>query len=393
MEKPIRTKDDLHMMQQLPLDIKVRMSKSRIADAVYKFGSDGLYISFSGGKDSTVLLDIVREDWPDIPAVFSNTGLEYPEIQKFVRTKENVTIVTPKMQFPEVISTYGYPMISKEVAEAIYYARRIKTTGEKNRVRRALNGELNLHEGLKTQESKRREMLAEHMENNGEKSRYNKEKWKPAAQELPFMISHYCCNVMKKSPMGLYKRQTHRIPFIGTLAEESRLREQAWLRHGCNSFEGAKQSSQPLSFWTEQDILQYIAKNNLPISSVYGDIVPSDSKGLEYSTGLGTCESRLKCTGCERTGCVYCGFGFHLEKGETRFQKLAKTHPKQYEYCLSGGQWVDNPAYDATASKYDGDWKNWNPKKIWVPSKQGLGMKFVFDEFNQLYGKNMMRYE
>ena len=60
---------------------------------------------------------------------------------------------------------------------------------------------------------------------------------------------------------------------------------------------------------------------------------------------------------------------------------------------MKGGQWVDNPRYDETAPAMDGLWKNWNPKKIWVPSKQGLGFKEVFDELNQIYGKDFIRYE
>ena len=92
-------------------------------------------VSFSGGKDSTVLLHIARQMFPDIPAVFSNTGLEYPEIQRFVKSFDNVDIVTPSMNFGEVISTYGYPLIGKEVAEAIYYARRIRPSRERERER------------------------------------------------------------------------------------------------------------------------------------------------------------------------------------------------------------------------------------------------------------------
>ena len=84
-------------------------------------------VSFSGGKDSTVLLHLVRSLFPDVRAVFSNTGLEYPEIQRFVRSVPNVTIVAPKVSFHEVLSTCGYPLIGKEVAEAIYYARRIRS--------------------------------------------------------------------------------------------------------------------------------------------------------------------------------------------------------------------------------------------------------------------------
>ena len=138
--------------------------------------------------------------------------------------------------------------------------------------------------------------------------------------------------------------------------------------------------------------MQYIKDEGLEIASVYGDIVTVDADGMEYDILLAPCGT-LKCTGCQRTGCVYCGFGAHLDKGETRFQRLAKTHPRQYEFCMSGGQWVDNPDYDPAAPKMDGDWLNWNPKKIWVPSKEGLGMKYVFDQCNQIYGKDFIKYE
>lgn len=170
------------------------------------------------------------------------------------------------------------------------------------------------------------------------------------------------------------------------------MRTQAWIRHGCNVFEGHKQTSQPMSFWTEQDVLHYIKQNGLKICSVYGNILASDNTGMFYEPLPGV-ECNLKCTGCQRTGCVFCGFGCHLEKGETRFQMLARTHPKQYEYCMNGGQWVDNPNYDPAAPIMDGDWKNWNPKKVWVPSKEGLGMRYVFEVCNDIYGKDFIRYE
>ena len=242
---------------------------------------------------------------------------------------------------------------------------------------------------------------------------------------------------MKKQPLHAYQSKNGFMPFLAMLAEESRVRKQAWVRHGCNAFDSKHPTSNPLSFWTEQDVLKYIvmyrdAINNerrdalmkhylecgfeslndvdvvsgltvgqliereleSPIATVYGDIVAVDKFGNEYdpyNTLIPDCT--LKCTGCDRTGCVYCGFGFHNERGETRFQRLAKTHPRQYEYCIGGGQWVDNPAYDPTAPKFDGEWQNWNPKKIWVPSKKGLGMGKVFDMVNEVYGKSFYRYE
>ena len=138
----------------------------------------------------------------------------------------------------------------------------------------------------------------------GQKSQFNKERWLPMVY-TPFMISHYCCAKMKKGPMSKYQHQSGLYPVIGTLAAESRLRKQGWIKHGCNSFDSKKPSSQPLSFWTEQDVLTYIVKYNVTIASVYGDIVHVDQQtGAEYSAVdmFGNIGCNLKCTKCDRTG-------------------------------------------------------------------------------------------
>lgn len=140
-----------------------------------------------------------------------------------------------------------------------------------------------------------------------------------------------------------------------------------------------------MAFWTEQDVFAYIRQYDLPVCSVYGEITREFLPDGQIKYG---------CTGCDRTGCMFCGFGFHNDKDMTRFQRLAITHPKQYEYCMNGGQWSDNPYYEPAAPKIEPTgWVNWNPKKIWVPSSQGLGMRYVFDFVNQIYGKNFYRYE
>ena len=116
----------LEELRALPLERKIQISQTRIIEW-YNHYHGNVVVSFSGGKDSTVLLHLVRSIFPNVKAVFSNTGLEYPEIQKHVMSIDNVDIVRPAMRFDEVISTYGYPLIGKEVAEAIYYARRIRS--------------------------------------------------------------------------------------------------------------------------------------------------------------------------------------------------------------------------------------------------------------------------
>ena len=116
---------DLAQMQSLPLKAKVRMSCQRI-DGWYNEYDGQIFVSFSGGIDSRVLAHLVREvcGYKDVPLVFVNTGLEYPEIVQFVKSFENVVILRPKMNFRQVIEKYGYPFFSKETSEAIFYARK-----------------------------------------------------------------------------------------------------------------------------------------------------------------------------------------------------------------------------------------------------------------------------
>ena len=163
--------------------------------------------------------------------------------------------------------------------------------------------------------------------------------------DAPFEISNKCCNVMKKEPAHRYAKETGRHPITAQMASESKLRTQKWLQNGCNAFEAKYPISNPMSFWTEQDVLLYIKQNNLPICSVYGDIVEdrsgtdavegqltiSDLEGYENMDLFDAQRLPLKTTGCSRTGCMLCGFGCHLEKSPNRFEQLKQTHPKMYD--------------------------------------------------------------
>ena len=140
-------------------------------------------------------------------------------------------------------------------------------------------------------------------------------------EDAPFKISHKCCEIMKKTPMNEYHRKNKLYPMIGTLAAESRLRMLSWYKNGCNAFDSQHPHSRPLAFWTTQDILEYLSLMQIPIASVYGEIV------RDY-------DGKLKTTGQERTGCMYCLFGIHREKSPNRIQRIAKTHPMIYNYIL-----------------------------------------------------------
>ena len=164
--------------------------------------------------------------------------------------------------------------------------------------------------------------------------------------DAPFEVSNKCCAVMKKSPIKAYNKKTGRKPITAQMASESKQRTQKWLQNGCNGFEMKSPISNPMAFWTEQDVLAYIKINNVKIAPVYGEIIEDCGEDgidgqmrfddLDPSFGifdLGV--PLLKTTGCKRTGCMFCGYGCHLEKeGEGRFERMKETHPKQYEYIM-----------------------------------------------------------
>lgn len=119
---------ELKELQALPLDLKIRLTKQRIREWIRYYGENGVYVSFSGGKDSTVLLDIVREEYPKVTAMFVDVPTQYPELSRFVMKFDNVDIVRPKMNFFEVCKKYGFPLISKEVSECVQGARKYLTS-------------------------------------------------------------------------------------------------------------------------------------------------------------------------------------------------------------------------------------------------------------------------
>lgn len=339
---------DLAQMQSLPLEAKIRMTQQRIR-IWYEHWEGQVYVSFSGGKDSTVLKHIVDGMYDDVPALFINTGLEYPEIQKFAMSQKNVVTVRPEMRFDEVIKKYGYPVISKEVAVKI------------SETRSCPGG-----------------YASQSFNPNSPKiqkygSRFDLSRW-AFLLDSPFLISNKCCNVMKKNPAKQYEKQTKRKAIIGTMASESKARKTVWEKHGCNAFDQKRPTSQPLSFWTEQDVLHYIKKYNVPYCSVYGDIVVGEKVDgeniLEGQTniidylGEYSEQDTLVTTGCSRTGCVFYAFGCHLEAEPNRFQRLKETHPRQYEYCIGGGEMVNGK---------------------WQPNKDGLGLGKVLDYINVPY--------
>lgn len=329
------TNYDLAQMQSLPLSAKVNMTKQRIR-GWYDYWNGNVYVSVSGGKDSQVLAHIVKSMYDDVPLVFVNTGLEYDSVRiKGIELADEV--IRPSMDFYNVLTRYGYPVISKEVASAVYEVRKYEKEKTKTyyyRMKR-FNGD-------------------------DPNDQFNMTKYK-FLLNAPFRIcGNQCCQIMKKKPSHQYSKQNDRKGFVGTLAEESRMRKTDWIRHGCNMFDAKEPKSKPLSFWTEQDILKYIKQNELEIAEIYGNIVYTDEDGMYYDNELFSDVMPLTTTGAKRTGCVFCMFG--INQDTDRFLKLKDAEPKKYDYVMRGG-------------KFD-------EQGMWIPHN-GLGYKFVIDWLNE----------
>lgn len=389
------TMQELYQWQALPLNIKVRMTAERIRNWVNEFGEDGVYLSFSGGKDSTVLGHIIREvcGYKNIPFVFADVPTQYPELKQFAKTFDNLVILKPQISFAQVCERYGFPIFSKEISECIADSRkyiRIITASQPASqtevpfayriadligIDRRADKENKLFTNLKMgnipsevlkSPIRVKQLFGVKCDEFG--SMYDRSKYL-FMLNAPFEVSNQCCKVMKKQPMHQYHKDTGRVPITAQMASESKLRTSQWLQNGCNGFDLKIPTSNPMSFWTEQDVLLYIKENAksmievrmsddkmfygnrivykktgasventefyFPICSVYGEVV------TDYEA-MGQCENQmsfadfgifdkerpfLKTTGCQRTGCVLCGFGCHLEK-ESRFLRLKETHPK-----------------------------------------------------------------
>lgn len=243
------------------------------------FSGGNAYVSFSGGKDSTILLYLARILKPDIRVVFFNTTNEFPEIYRFVKEMGS-EIISSVTNLKAVIEKNGFPLVSKEQSQ---YIREYRHTNSEKMKYLRLNGRVD-----KPQQGK------------------ISDKWQFLINEK-FEVSEKCCYYLKKRPAYEFEKREKLLPIIGTSADESMLRLQKYLKSGCNAFEVNRPASYPLSIWTNEDKWRFIRDNNIPYCEVYDK-------------------------GETQTGCVICGFGCHKDR---RFDRLKENYPKLYDFGMN----------------------------------------------------------
>jgi len=311
------TDNQLKMMQlrnyqAMPLGAKVTRTKALIREW-YEAHDGMVYLARSGGKDSDVVADILYEMYPDVPHVFADTGNELKSVHRHVMEEMErgipIAVIHPKMTFWDVCKSEGWPVISKKTCMGIL--RFINTKSFTQKRLRAYGG-INPTSGKKQQ-------------------RTIAKKWHHVLRAVlrgDLKVTYKCCGELKIKPFVMYERATGRLPIVGTMACDSETRKESYLNHGgCNAFDQGTPTSRPIMFWTEQSVLEYIYVNKLPIAGAYGEVVVVGDK--------------YKCTEGDRTGCKFCLFGIHMEKGENRIQRLARVEPESYrEFIDNGGDEV-----------------------------------------------------
>lgn len=321
---------------------KVQVALSRIMEFI-NMNDKEVCVAFSGGADSTVLLDMVCFAWSlfkikkPLIVMYSNTSNEFAVMPKHAEKQVQVMrekyeieidyrVARGKQSFVDIVKTKGYPIGSKKIAEMV------------TRVQRLLDDagvsfddiKDRLDDGLESAEYLRSLGLSSTAvlyltgftsKNHKSTSWRIPKKWRILI-DAPFNITNECCDILKKEPMKLIQKEIKGGVFIGTMAVDSQTREEAYKKTGCIIFTDEVKKCMPMGYWLEQDKLRYLVEHELEVSPVYGEIKQKEN-GDYYFTGE------------PHTGCKLCLFGCHLEKGEkNRIQRLKDIEPATYKFAM-----------------------------------------------------------
>lgn len=317
-------------MQNWEYEDKVAHAEER-AWSFYRKMASNVFISVGGIDSITLALFLWERIDKEIPAV-SVSVLEDKSVQEVhhqLAARGNFVFLTPSKSKVEVIRQYGYPVISKDVADKIELIQ--NPTEDNATVRNAIiTGQTGRQGGYRYSQHMR---LAD--------------RWQQlfVEQQSPFKVSGKCCYYMKEKPCDAYSRQTGRKVFMALMASEGGRRAKALAQHGCNYYGKTVTRSCPFAIFSRQDILRLAIEMKTPVPTIYGEIKRR-------------ADGTLETTRARRTGCTMCGFGIHMEARPHRFDRLHQDNPKEW------GFWMYEMGWGKVLNYIGIEWEN-------QPEKQG----------------------
>ena len=268
----VRVLRNLRRYQSMKLDAKIRYSL-RLIEAALELSNRPM-VAWSGGKDSTVLLHLIRENFlPDIDVVFNDTKVEFPETLKFVRKMSDAWSLNLHIAKPEphkdfwwCVEEYGWPLFGKRGSDSIVSHRRGNKPLLSDKLVRVANTEVS--------------------------------------------ISKRCCYYLKEKPSRDVERALESdCKFLGTMAEESQRRRFNWADYGDLYWHKNDRLWKvlPLSIWLEPDIWEYHERYNIPMCELYQ-------------------------MGHNRNGCWPCTMDIHFR--DNHLAALRQSHPKLWRFLV-----------------------------------------------------------
>ncbi len=316
-----RKKADFLVKMKQPYEFKVRYAEIRAREFVDECNRRELNYHVSvGGLDSITLLLLLRSIGIYPPAI-SVSYLEDKSIQKIHKqlgVESLMSALKPDgthWNKVQVIQEFGFPVLSKEIATKIETL--ANPTEQNKTVRHAIvTGETGAYGGYR--KSSRMKLSQKWLQKF---AGYANEEEGTQYDIAPFKVSAKCCYYLKEKPCDDWGKEHNSVPFLGLMASEGGRRAKSLMLNGCNYFGKSTIRSAPFAIFSRQDILQLALDLNVPVPTIYGEIVREES-------GL------LRTTKAQRTGCSMCGFGIHLEKRPHRFDLLKESNPKEWDYWM-----------------------------------------------------------